>query len=288
MTAPALTIARLTLLEIVRRRLLLAAFVVTALVITLTGWGFAHVPDIPCGRRACSPAEIRTAAAAILILVIYMFSFVLAIGATFLAAPAIAGDIESGIALAVLPRPIRRSDLILGKWLALAFMLVIYAAVFVGAEVTLDWLGTGYVPPHPFIALLYLVGEGIVLLTLALLGSTRLSPMTVGITVLVLYGLVWLGGVTGAIGQAIQNTNVTHIGTVTSLLIPTDGLWRGALYNLEPVALLFVSGSTAAANPGNAPFAVFAPPPHAYVVWAVCWIAAVMALTMWSFGQRDL
>jgi len=285
---PVLTIARLTLLEIVRRRLLLAAVIVSALVIALTGWGFAHLDAIPCGGHRCPPGEVRTAAGAVLILVMFMFSFVLAVGAAFLAAPAVAADVESGIVLAVLPRPIRRSDVILGKWLALAVVLIVYAAAFFGCEVLLDYLGTGYLPPHPLAALAFLIAESPVLLTLSLLGSTRLPPMTVGITVVVLYGLVWMGGVAGAIGQAIQNSNVTHVGTVTSLIIPTDGLWRGALYNLEPVALLIASGSAAAANPGNAPFAVFAPPTGAYVAWVICWLTAVLAVSVWSFQERDL
>ena len=285
---PILTIARLTLLEIVRRRLLLAALIVTGLVVALTGWGFAHLKDIPCGDHPCPAPEVRTAAAAVLILVMYMFSFVLAVGAAFLSAPAIASDVESGIILAVLPRPIRRSDVILGKWMALTLVLVVYATAFFGCEILLDYLGTGYTPPHPLSAVAFLVTESVVLLTLALLGSTRLPPMTVGITVLVLYGLVWMGGVTGAIGQAIQNSTATHVGTVTSLIIPTDGLWRGALYNLEPVALLITSGSAAAAHPGNAPFAVFAPPTHAYLAWVACWLAAVLGASVWSFQERDL
>lgn len=285
---PVLTIARLTLLELVRRRLLVAALIVSALVVGLTGWGFAHLSAIPCGGHPCTPADIRTAAGAILILVMFMFSFVLAIGAAFLAAPAIAADIESGIVLAVLPHPIRRSDVILGKWLALALVLAVYAALFVGCEILLADLDTGYLPPHPLAAALFLIGESLVLLTLAMLGSTRLPPMTVGITVLVLYGLVWMGGVAGSIGEAIQNSTVTHVGTVTGLIIPTDGLWRGALYSLEPVVLRIAGGSAMAANPGNAPFLVMAPPTPAYIVWAVCWLAAVLAASVWSFQERDL
>lgn len=285
---PVLTITRLTLLELSRRRLLVAAVTVSVLVLGLTGWGFAHLNAIPCGRSACTPAEIRTVSGAILILVMFMFSFVLAIGAAFLAAPSISADIESGVFLAVLPRPIRRSDVLLGKWLALAIVLAVYAAAFVGCEILLAYLGTGYLPPHPVAAVLFLIGESLVVLTLAMLGSTRLPPMTVGITVLVLYGLVWMGGVAGAIGEAIQNSTVTHIGTITSLIIPTDGMWRGALYNVEPIALLLAGSGAATANPANAPFLVMAPPTPAYVIWVLCWLVAVLAASVWSFQQRDL
>ena len=55
-----------------------------------------------------------------------MFSFVLAMTAAFLGAPAVGADIESGVALALLARPLRRSDLLLGRWLGLAVAVVGY------------------------------------------------------------------------------------------------------------------------------------------------------------------
>ena len=56
-----------------------------------------------------------------------MFSFVLAMTAAFLGAPAIAADLESGVAQAMLARPIRRADLVVGRWLGLAAVVVAYA-----------------------------------------------------------------------------------------------------------------------------------------------------------------
>ena len=65
----------------------------------------------------------------ILVLVAFMFSFVLAMTAAFLGAPAIAADVESGVAHAMLARPIRRADLVVGRWLGLSVVVVAYAAV---------------------------------------------------------------------------------------------------------------------------------------------------------------
>lgn len=286
---PVLTIARLTLLEIARRRLLLAVFLLTALVVGLTGWGFSRVPQVVgCGPAPCSPAEVRFGLSVLLILVIYMFSFILALGAAFLAAPAIAAEAESGILLALLPRPIRRSDVVLGKWLGLVVVLLAYTALACGSEFLLVQLGTGYLPPHPVKAIAYLVGEGVVLLTLTLLGSTRLPPMTVGICALVLYGIVWLGGVAGAIGSALGKPTITHIGTAASLLLPTDGLWRGALFNLEPAAAIAALSATAQTATANAPFVVLAPPPTAYLLWALGWVALMLLLAVRSLEGRDL
>src|ERR1700745_1778197 len=97
-----LTIARLTILEASRRKLLLALAALTLVVIALTSWGFSRLPTV----KDVTPAQGALASPQRTILVAFMFSGVLALGSTLVAAPAIASDIESGIALAILPRPI--------------------------------------------------------------------------------------------------------------------------------------------------------------------------------------
>ncbi len=224
-----------------------------------------------------------TTAAGLVIVVAYMFSFVLAVGAAFLAAPAIAADVESGLVLALLPRPIRRSDFVLGRWLGLAALLGSYAALASALELLAVRVTTGYVPPHAVLAVLFIVGEGLVVLTLALLLSTRLSPMTGGIIALVLFGVAWIAGFVQVIGSSFDNTGIVSSTTVVSLLLPSDGLWRGALYNLEPAALIAVSSGA-----GNTPFAVTAPPTTPYIVWAVAWVAVILAFAVRRFSRRDL
>src|SRR5438034_1633608 len=169
-----LTIARLTVLEASRRKLLLALALLTLVVIVLTSWGFSRLPTM----KGVTSAEVRVAASQLTILVAFMFSGVLALGSTLVAAPSIASDIESGIALAILPRPVRRSEVLMGKWLGLAVLIALYAALSGVLEmIGIRW-ATGYLPPNPTAALSFVAAEGIVLMTLALLLSTRLAPMT--------------------------------------------------------------------------------------------------------------
>ena len=52
-----LTIARLTILEASRRKLLLALGVLTVVVIVLTSWGFSRLPTM----SGVTPAEVRLA-----------------------------------------------------------------------------------------------------------------------------------------------------------------------------------------------------------------------------------
>ena len=282
----AFAFARLTLREAVRRRLLLAMVLLTMLAIAATSFGFSRLPTLQCRGVPCPEPQIRLAGAQLLILVMFMFHSVFALGSVFVAATSIIGDIDSGVILAILPRPIRRAEVVLGKWLGLAGLIAIYASVTTTIEFICVALVLGYTPPDPVLAIAYLVASAIALMTLALLGSTRLAPMTGGIVGLVLFGLAWLGGVAQSVGIAFDNLALTNVGTVMSLILPTDGLWRGAIYHLEPAAVLAIFTQVNVAS-GN-PFLALAPPPASYLAWSVAWVAGVLGLTVLSFSKRDL
>jgi len=278
-----LTIAQLTILEASRRKLLLALGVLTILVIVLSSWGFSRLPTM----NNVTPAEVRLAASQLTILMAFMFSGVLALGSTLVAAPSVASDIESGIALAILPRPIRRSELLMGKWLGLAVLVALYAAGSGLLELLGIWLGTNYLPPNPVTALVFVGAEGIILMTLALLLSTRLAPMTAGVIALVSFFVAWIGGIALAIGQAFDNGTIKGIGTASRLLIPTDGLWHGAIFYLEPSEFIAAARAAGRARAGN-PFFADAPLTIWYILWVVVWLGAVILLANWSFARRDL
>src|SRR5205814_10035729 len=119
-----------------------------------------------------------------------------------------------------------------------AAVLFVYAGIASGVELALVRVLAGYLPPRPVQAVACVAGESLVLLTLARLGSTRLASMTCGIVVLALFGVTWIAGIAESVGAAFNNTAISTAGTVVSLLLPSDGLWRGAIYNLEPAILV--------------------------------------------------
>jgi ABC-type transport system involved in multi-copper enzyme maturation permease subunit len=193
------------------------------------------------------------------------------------------------VLLAVLPRPLQRSELVLGKWLGVATLIGGYAIVTTGAEFIAVRALVGYMPPHPVAAIAFLVGESLVMLTLALAFSTRLAPMTGGIIALVLFGLAWMGGIAQSIGAALNSETVRNVGLATKLLLPADGLWRGALYNIQPSFVDAVEqASYTDGDPSANPFFVVAPPSEAYIAWAVGWVALMLALATYSFNRRDI
>jgi ABC-type transport system involved in multi-copper enzyme maturation permease subunit len=284
-----LTIARLTLREASRRRLLLTVAILTVMMVGFTGWGFSRLSTLSCGENytPCPPTEVMAATSVLLILVAYMFNSILAMGSVFIAAPSIAGEIETGVMLAVLPRPIRRSEIVLGKWLGLSALVAAYTVITGVLEFFVVKLVSGYTPPHPIQALVYLAGEAIIILTLAILISTRLAPMAGGVIAVVVFGMAWIAGIAETIGIAFQNTVLVNVGVVMSLLLPTDALWRGTIFYMEPTAIIALGSQAGRSMSGN-PFFVSAPPPNAYIAWAFAWIVVVLGLAVFSFNRRDL
>ena len=286
----ALVLARITVVEASRRRLLLARAVLSLVVIVFTGWGFSRIPDIrgaDPGAPPISPVEAKLIASQLLTLVMFMFSGVLALTAVLVAAASISGEAESGVLLAVLARPLSRAEVLLGKTLGHAAVVVGYAAVGVAFELLAVRLAVGYTPPHPAALFGFLAAEGIVMVSLTIALSTRLSGMTGGVIALGAYFAAWLGGVVGAIGAAFQNAAISNVGAASRLLLPSDGLWRGALWSLEPSTVLAAAqaaGRDASANP----FFAAAPPPLAYDAWCAFWVLVVLGLALWSFARREI
>jgi ABC-type transport system involved in multi-copper enzyme maturation permease subunit len=213
------------------------------------------------------------------------FSLIAALGTAFLAGPTLSGETESGIALAVLARPIRRSAFLLGKWLGLVTFgggFVVLAGL---AQCLVVRAAVDYWPPQPVTALALLAAQTTVLLTLAVLLSTAISPMASGVVAVGLFCTTWVAGVVGGVGASLGNDAVERVGTVSRMLLPTDGLWRGAMHAFQdPSALVEMGGD----GGGAFPFLSVAPLTATYLVWAAVWSAMVWALAAASFLRKDL
>lgn len=279
------TIALLTLREALSRRILAALVGLTLLVVAATAWGFAKVTEVASAQSA-NVVTVSLLTSQLLVMVMFMFSFVLGMTAVFVASPAIAGDLESGVALSILARPIRRAELLIGKWLGDAIVLVVYAICGGALELAVVKATTGYLPPDPVAFLLYLSGETVIGVTLAILLSTFIAPMAGGAIAVVCFGLVWIAGVASTIGDVLANDTLVRVGIVTRLLLPTDGLWRGAMFSLEPVALLAAAGR-ATALVGN-PFLASSAPATPFLLWCVVWVAAVLGGAILVFRAREI
>ncbi|MGY2005021.1 ABC transporter permease [Blastococcus sp. SYSU DS1024] len=279
----ALTIAGLTLREAFRRKVVWALLILTVALLALSGWGFSRLIGLDTELGTLTSGEARLVASMLINLIMFGFSLIAAIGTAFLAGPTLAGEVESGQALAILARPVRRSSVLLGKWLGLLTFGCGYVVLAGLAQLLIVRAVVGYWPPSPAAGLALLAAETVVLLTLALLLSSVISPMASGIVAVGLFGATWVAGVVGGIGGALGNEGVERVGSVSRVLLPTDGLWRGAMNAFQDPSALVQMGPE-----GGFPFLADAPLTPVYLAWAAVWIAVILGLTALSFQRRDI
>jgi len=282
-----IVMARLTVQELVRRRVVWVLLGLTIVSVALVALGLSRLVDL-ARQDEVEELEIRIGVSQVLILIAFMFSFVLAMTAAFVGAPAVGGDLESGVALALLARPLRRADLLLGRWLGSAVVVVLYAIASGLLAIAVAVVVSGFGPPAPFVAVAFLAGEALVLLTLTLALGSVLPSIAAGAIAVVAFGLGWMAGVLAGVASALGVDALRSVAEVSRWLLPTDGLWRGVIFGLEPPLVVMIAAGEAGSLAEANPFYATEPPPLAFIIWSVLWVAIVLGAATWWFERRDL
>ena len=282
-----IAIAALTIRELFRRRVVYVLAALTILSVGLVGWGLDRLVDL---ARENEQAElnIQIGVSQVLILIAFMFSFVLAMTAAFVGAPAVGGDLESGVAYAILARPLRRAELIVGRWLGSAVVVVAYTIASGLLAIGVAVLVSGYGPPDPVLAIAFLSGEVLVLLTLTLALGSVMPAIAAGAIAVVGFGLGWMAGVMAGVAAALGVEGLRSIAEASRWILPTDGLWRGVIYGLEPPLVVLIAAGREPALANANPFYATEPPALAFVIWSMVWMALVLGAATWWFERRDL
>lgn len=280
-------LARLTVHELVRRRVVWVLAALSIVSVVLVGWGLERLVSL-AREDGVNELEIRIGVSQVLILVAFMFSFVLAMTAAFVGAPAIGGDLESGVALAILARPVRRAEVLLGRWLGCTAVVVAYTVLSGLLAIAVSIVVSGYGPPEPLLAVGFLAGQAMVLLTLTLALGSVLPSIAAGAIAVVGFGLGWMAGVMAGVGTAIGVELLGRVAEASRWLLPSDGLWRGVIYGLEPPLVVLLAADQAPRLAEANPFYATAPPPLAFVIWSIVWIGLVLGAAAWWFERRDL
>jgi hypothetical protein len=108
--------------------------------------------------------------------------------------------------------------------------------------------------------------------------------MASGIVAVGLFGATWIAGIVGTVGELLDNDGVAQVGTVSRMLLPTDGLWRGAMHAFQDPTVLAVYGFDEGPHPflGDSSLTV------TYVGWVAVWVGLMLWLSSACFRQRDL
>ena len=281
----ALTIARFTIHEAISRRLVLSAAVLSLVFLGLYGFGLSLLYSMapPFRGQNGDRSEVLAAGTVLTVLGLYAVHFLSSFVALFLTVGAISSEIDSGTLHAVLARPIRRADVVLGRWLAYAGLIGLYVVFMSGAILSMAWLASGYQPFDAARTIGLMVLGALVLLTVSLFGSTLFSTLANGVISFTLFGLAWLGGLIEFTGGIVQNGGMVNLGIAISLLVPSDAIWKAASFYAQSPLFLAVGGTR-----GQVPFIGAVPPTLPLVVWALAYPVVFLLLAIRAFSHRDL
>lgn len=280
-----LLISRFTLRELSRKKLLLGVLVLSLLFLILYTVGLYYLQqEIARNVNLGGGTASAIVGSTLELMAFYIVAFMGALLAVFTSIGTIATEVDSGTLQAVVPKPIRRWEILGGKWLGYAAMLTAYEVGMVSAVIAIVNLMLGFVPPSPIPGVLLMLLQALVLLSLAILGSSVMSALATGVTVFMLYGVGWVGGLVEAVGAILGSRAMQDLGILSSLLVPSDVLWKGASYYLQPKLMLLAQATAQSSNP----FASTTPPSVAMIVYAVVYVIAVTAGAGLIFSQKDL
>jgi ABC-type transport system involved in multi-copper enzyme maturation permease subunit len=274
-----LTIAHLTWLEARRRRIVLAALVcggafllIFAIAVYFTDHSEGVSGVTPLLRRQIRLQSLTLAG-------LYAVNFLVVALAVMLPVDALSGEIASGVMQTIASKPVRRADIVLGKWLVYWLMIGAYILLMAGGLVLAVYLITGFAQQHLLPAFALMLLEASVILSVTIAGGVYFTTVTNGIVAFAFYALAFIGGWIEQIGVMVGNSAARYIGTAISLVTPTDALWRLAMHRLQPPVM-----SQVLVNP----FSPASVPSTAMVLWAVAFVLGVLALAIRGFQKRAL
>lgn len=277
-------VARMTFREAIRRRIVLTGLILGILFLIVFSVGF-HLILVDMnefgaqGGAAVGNIAINGASNILLLAGLYAVAFLCAAMGALLSSDTLAGEIHSGSIQTIITKPLRRADVVLGKWLGFASLLGLYFLLMAGGTVLSIFLQSGYLPPRMLAGLSLIYLEAILVMTISLAGSSAMPALATGGMVFGLYGLAFLGGWIEQIGALLGNTTAVQIGIVTSLISPTEALWRRAAFEMQ---------SPLASMMGTTPFSAISVPSGLMVVYAIFYLAVVLIIAINTFRRRDI
>jgi ABC-type transport system involved in multi-copper enzyme maturation permease subunit len=279
-------IARLPFREAIRRRIMLAGLVLGVAFVILFSIGThfifgAMANDTAANMPSEMAANIMMAEATngFEMIGLYAATFLSVAMAALLGADTLAGEISSGTIQTIVTKPIRRADVVLGKWLGFAWLLGLYVLLLCGGIVLSVFIQMGHMPQNLVIGLGLIYMESIVIMTITLMLSSAFPALATGGIVFGLYGLSFIGGWIEEIGSALQSDTAIKVGIVTSLINPSESLWKRAVFEMQSPILNMFWGS---------PFASASVPSPLMMVYAFVYLIVVLFIAVRIFQQRDL
>ncbi len=278
-----LTIARLTFREAARRRILLAGLILGVLFQAIFGLGFYYMMQNMESEGAMSLLELNEVRNFLAMAGLYVVNFLTAIMIVLTSVDTLSGEVTSGTIHTLVSKPVHRFEIVLGKWLGFAGMLSLYLLLMAGGLLLVIFMLTGYRMPNAAGGLSLMWLNALLLLTLSLAGGARLSTLANGVLAFGLFGISFIGGwiewIGGFLDEVAARQAAINIGVLTSLILPSESLWRRAAFEMQ---------SPLVASLGFSPFVPSSVPSLAMIAYAGLYVLAMLLLAILAFSKRDL
>ena len=288
-----LLITRFTLQEAIRRRLFLAVVLLSVLMLGAFAILLKVATDLSLSNNSGDiDPQLYLLAGGIIISIlvtwmVYLLSSVLTIVMT---AGMISSEVEAGTFSVIVPKPLSRAEIVLGKWLGYVLILGTYTALLFLSFLAVVYWFTGYWPPQALGALGMLELGTLTLLGLTTMGSAFVPTIVNGAIALMLF----IGAPIASIVQFIvrfisptQSSTMNNITTIINLLIPTDALWHGASFYLLPADGVLAAAGLSTRNI-NTPLTSAEQVATAFLVWVALYILVLPLVAVVRFQRRDL
>ena len=278
-------IARLTFREAIRRRIMLAGLILGIAFVIIYSIGTHFIfEQIAAGTAANMPSQMAAnvmkaeSTNAFMMMGLYAATFLSIAMAALLGADTLAGEINSGTIQTIATKPIRRADIVLGKWLGFIELLGLYVLLLCGGIVLSTFIQSGHLPQNLLIGLGLIYTESVLIMTITLMLSAAFPALATGGIVFGLYGLSFIGGWVEQFGALLQNDTAIKVGIVTSLIIPSESLWRRAAFEMQAP----ITGSF------GSPFTTTSVPSLLMIGYAFVYLMVVLFTAVRIFQSRDL
>jgi ABC-type transport system involved in multi-copper enzyme maturation permease subunit len=277
-------IARLTFKEAARRKILLAALVLGLVFLVVFGIGYhlilREMEVSPYGPEQFQRNEISNF---LFTAGLYVVNFLTAMMTVLTSVDTVSGEIQSGTIHTLISKPVRRWEILLGKWLGFAGMITLYLLLMAGGVTLLVMIRSNLQVQHPLEALGLLELNALILLSVSLLGGTFLSTLANGVLVFGLFGVAFIGGWIEQIGSFLPKASASqaasNIGVITSLILPSEALWKRVAYEVQ---------SPLVASLGFSPFVSRTIPSPLMIGYAVFFMLVITLMAVRLFQRRDL
>jgi ABC-type transport system involved in multi-copper enzyme maturation permease subunit len=271
-------IAGMTLREAARRRILWTAAIAAVLLLVVFGVAL-RLQVLEFQSRSLSPFLRYQVESGMLIVGLYTCDLLAVVMTILTSIDTLAGEMSSGTIHAIATKPITRWQIFAGKFLGFAVMSAAYVALTFTGTVVVAYAVTGVLPQHSLQGALLIFFECLVALGLTFLLGTWVSTLTNGVLVLGLQGLAFMGGWLEQVSGFSQSAQIVTLGVVSSLIVPTESLWRRAAYVMQ---------TPLAGSLSFSPFANVSIPSTAALAYAGVYLCAVLGVAIFHFQRRDL